>query len=880
MASDITVGQAADIPTTERAATSRAAERVVGVPGRRSISPQEPVDERLAKIWSDPPGFWGWFRALQNDALGGRIMAASFIFFLLGGIMALLMRTQLILPENDFMGPQTFNELFTMHGSVMMFLFAVPMLEGFAIYLMPFVLGNREMPFPRLGQFSFYTFVLGGILFLSSFLFAAVPDAGWFAYTPLSGPEYSRGLSLDFWLLGLGVAELAAIAAGAEIAIAILRMRAPGMTLSRMPMLAWAYLLTAFMILLAFTTLLIASLMLELDRKAGTQFFDPATGGSPILWQHLFWIFGHPEVYIQFVPAAGMVSMIVPVFARHRLIGYNYIVIALIATAFLSFALWAHHMFTAGLPQVAMSLFSVASIQIGLPAGIQIFAWISTIFFGRPVWTTAFRYIIGFLVTFVLGGISGIMVGVVPLDWQVHDSYFVVAHFHYVLIGGVTFPLLAAFYYWFPIFTGRRLSERMGAWNFWFTFLGFHIAFFPMHIVGLLGMPRRVYTYQEGIGWDIYNQISTIGAYILAIGILLFVINVIRSLRSDEKVEPNPWGADSLEWATAIPAPNYGFAELPIVQSRHPLWDEESIRQEEELEPHRKEANMAIRRMLQDLAGWPLTWRAALTTSAIDAVPTEVFRVSGPSIWPMVTGVGLIIIFASEIFTLRILVLSGAITVLVGLIGWHWPDRIGTTERELEFERQHGIPVYPNGSPIINRWAMTIMILLIATCTILFIFSYFYITLDHVEWPMDNIESPGLILPAIGSVAVIAAAAAMYWANRSITRGAVGAMRVGLALAFIFGGVAAGVLVYDLTQVSFSHSINAYGSLYWTLTIFLIALLLGGLMQNLFTQVWSWFGRYSAREHVAVDIGGMYWYAMIVFWLMLAGTVYLAPYIL
>lgn len=871
MAKDLAFGPSAEHPHANTVQTGD---------GRNVISPEEPINERLEKIWADPPGFTGWFRALQNDALGARIMSTAFAFFLLGGIMAILMRTQLLWGESEFLSPQTFNELFTMHGSTMMYLFAVPMLEGFAIFLLPFVLGNREMPFPRLGQFSYFTFVLGGILFFSSFLFGAVPDAGWFAYVPLSGPEYSRGLPLDFWLLGLGVAEVAAIAAGAEIAIAIVRMRAPGMTLSRMPVIAWAYLVTAIMILFAFTTLLIASLMLELDRKIGTQFFNPAAGGSAILWQHLFWIFGHPEVYIQFIPATGMISMITPVFARHRLVGYNYIVIALIATAFLSFALWVHHMFTAGLPQVAMSFFSIASIMIGIPAGIQIFAWISTILFGRPIWTTAFHYVVGFLVTFVLGGISGIMVGVVPFDWQVHDSYFVVAHFHYVLIGGVTFPIFAALYYWFPLFTGRRLSERVGKWNFWLTFTGFHITFFPMHIVGLLGMPRRVYTYQPGIGWEIYNQISTIGAYIIAAGVLLFIINVFRSLAAGEKVDSNPWKADSLEWATAIPAPNYGFAELPIVQSRHPLWDEQSIRQEEELEEHRREKNVAIRSMLQDLAGWPLTWRAALTTSAIDARPTEVFRVSGPSIWPVVTSCGVILMFAAEIFTLRTLVLSGAVATIVGLIGWHWPDHIESTEREVEFERKHNIPVYPNGSPTVSRWSMGLMILLITTCCALFVFSYFYITLSHGAWPMDNIAPPSLILPAIGTIAVLAAAAAMYWANQRIARGELAAMRVGLALAFIFGAIAAGVLIYDLRQVPFAHSLNAYASLYWTLTIFLIAILVGGLAQNLFTQIWSWFGRYTAREHVAVDIGAIYWYATIGFWLLLAGTVYVSPYIL
>ncbi|MCB0073198.1 MAG: cbb3-type cytochrome c oxidase subunit I, partial [Caldilineaceae bacterium] len=491
----------------------------------RVLSPAEPLHQQLSDRWADPPGFFGWFRSLQNDALGGRIMGTAFLFFLTGGILALLMRVQLFRAENSFLSPDTYNELFTMHGSTMMYLFAVPMLEGFAIFLLPFMLGNREMPFPRLGQFSFFTFLLGGILFYTSFLFHAVPDTGWFAYVPLSGPAYSPGLPLDFWLLGLGVAEVAAIAAGVEIVIAVARMRAPGMGLGKMPILAWAYLITALAILFAFTTLLIASLLLELDRKIGTQFFNPNLGGSVLLWQHLFWIFGHPEVYIQFIPATGFVSTIVPVFVRRPLLGYNYIVMALIATGVMSFALWVHHMFTVGLPQIAMSFFAAASILIAIPAGIQIFAWIATIWYGKPIWRTPFLFVMGFIITFVIGGLSGVMVGVVPFNWQVHDSYFIVAHFHYVLIGGVLFPIFAALYYWIPLFTAKMLNERLGRWNFWLVFIGFHITFFPMHISGFLGMPRRVYTYDAGLGWEIYNQLSTIGAFILALGVLLFIIN-------------------------------------------------------------------------------------------------------------------------------------------------------------------------------------------------------------------------------------------------------------------------------------------------------------------------------------------------------------------
>ncbi|MCB0083549.1 MAG: cbb3-type cytochrome c oxidase subunit I, partial [Caldilineaceae bacterium] len=398
---------------------------------------------------------------------------------------AILMRTQLIGPELNFIGPDRYNELFTMHGSTMMYLVIVPLFEGFAIFLLPILLGNREMPFPRLGVFSYFTFVMGGILFYVSYLFNTVPDAGWFAYVPLSGAEFSPGIALDFWLLALGVAEVAAIAAGVEIIITVMRMRAPGMTLARMPVLAWALLVTAFAILFAFTPLFVGSMMLEMDRKFSTQFFDPSAGGSAVLWQHLFWIFGHPEVYIQFIPAVGMISMIVPVFSRNRLVGYSYVVIAILATGFISFALWAHHMFTAGLPQISMFFFSVASILVGIPAGVQIFAWIATIWGGKPVWKTPFLFVMGFFFIFVLGGITGIMVGAVPFDWQVHDSYFIVAHLHYVLIGGSIFPIFAAFYYWIPKIHGKMMNERLGKWNFWLMFVGFNLTFGPMHILGL-----------------------------------------------------------------------------------------------------------------------------------------------------------------------------------------------------------------------------------------------------------------------------------------------------------------------------------------------------------------------------------------------------------
>jgi cytochrome c oxidase subunit I+III len=836
-----------------------------------SPGPAYESKDPLERQWADPPGLLGWLSAVQNDAVAGRIIGTAFVLFLLGGINALLIRWQLIVPENTFIGPQTFNGLFTMHGSTMMYLFVVPIVEGFAILVLPFMLGNREMPFPRLGAFSYFTFVMGGLLFYASFLLGTVPDAGWFAYPPLSGPEFSPGLPMDFWVLALGVAEVAAIAAGVEIIIAILRMRAPGMTLGRMPLYAWAMLITAFMILFAFTPLIVASLLLELDRNLGMQFYDPTAGGSSLLWQHLFWIFGHPEVYIQFLPATGMLSMIIPVFSRRPIAGYTFVVAALIATAFISFGLWAHHMFTVGLPQVATTFFAAASTMVAVPAGVQVFAWLATIWGGRPVFKTPFLFVLGFFFIFVLGGLTGVMVAVVPFDLQVHDSYFVVAHFHYVLIGGVTFPLFGALYYWLPKYSGRLLNETLGRWNFWLMFIGFNVAFFPMHIVGLLGMPRRVYTYQPGLGWDIYNLISTIGAFMLALGILVFVWNFFSSVfnGSGEPAGDNPWNADTLEWSTASPPINYGFGVLPIIRSRHPLWEQESLHEGDE----------RTVKLLDALAKWPTQWRAALVTSMVEARPEEIFRVSGPSIWPFVTAVGVIIIFGAEIFTNRFLVAAGVLVTVIGVIAWNWPTQAPISEEEEEaFEREHGIPVRTSGSRAVAKGGMLLTILLIWIALGCFLFSYFYLRLENTVWPLGNIPLPNWPLAVISAVLLLLSGGATYWAVGSIRAGKQHHLRLGLAAAFILGVLALGVQLFDYSQLNFDWQINAYGSLFYTLGGFAFVVFIGGLIMSAITQFWSWQGQYTARRHSTVENVSLYWYAMIAAWVVIFATLYGAPY--
>lgn len=826
--------------------------------------------EALDRVWSDPPpSLVGRLKALQNDVIGGRIMATAFSFFLVAGLLALLMRLQLAFPQNALVDPQTFNSLFTMHGSTMMYIFSVPMLEGLAILLLPSMLGNRELPFPRLGVFSYFTLILGGILFFSSYLLGTVPDAGWFAYVPLSGPEFSPGLALDFWLLALGVAEVAAIAAGVEIAIAILRMRTPGMSLSRMPLYGWAMLVTAFSILFAFVPLIVGSLLLELDRKIGTQFFNPELGGSPVLWQHLFWIFGHPDVYIQFLPATGAMAMIIPVFSRQRIQGYSWIAVAMISTGFLSFALWVHHMFAVGLPQITLGIFSAASILIAIPTGVQIFAYLATILSGRPVWRTPFLFAVGFLVIFVLGGITGVMLGVVPFNWQAHDSYFIVAHLHYVLLGGVVFPIFAALYYWLPKFTGRMLDERLGKWNFWLMFIGVHVTFFPQHVLGLWGMPRRVYTYPVGFGWDFLNLLSTVGSFIIALGVLLFIINFFYMLRLGKPAGSNPWGADSLEWSVPSPPPKYSYSVLPSIRSRHPLWDQTNLEAD----------NEPTRRVVQGLARWPLNWRAALVSSALESRPMEIFRVSGPSLWPFVAAVGLVVVFAAEIFSLRVVALGGLAIFIVSIVGWNWPDEAPTSTAEEEaFEKEVGIPVRPYGSRVVSRSGMWLTLMLLGIALGSFILSYFYIRLESEVWPQDNIQLPNLLWPAIGTVPLLLNWFVMSRAVRAVREGRQMALRIGLLIGFVLGALALGALIYDFSQLGFDWQLNAYGSVFYGLGAFLMLVLIVGLGISLFTQFWAWRGLYGPTRHVAVENAALYWQGMIIFWLVTVGVLYLSPY--
>jgi cytochrome c oxidase subunit 1 len=614
---------------------------------------------RLAHTWGTRKGIIGTLSTVDHKIIGRRYIITAFIFLFLGGLAAVAMRVQLARPESGLIGPDLYNQLFTMHGTTMMFLFGVPIGEAFAVFLLPLMLGTRNIAFARLNAYSYYVYLFGGAMIWVAFMLNIGPDVGWFAYVPLSGPEFSPGKRVDFWAQMITFTEVAGIAVAVQIVVTVFKMRAPGMTLDRIPLFVWAELVNAFIIIFALPAVVTASVMLIMDRLVGTHFFNPAEGGDALLYQHLFWFFGHPEVYIIFIPATGWVSAIVVTFSRRQAFGYIPLVLSMIATGFLSFGLWVHHMFTTGLPQLGASFFTASSMLIAIPNGIQIFCWIATLWDGRPVFRTPLLFVMGFFFIFVAGGLSGIMLASVPIDAQVHDTMFVVAHFHYVLIGGNVFPLLGAVYYWFPKFTGRMMSERLGKWHFWLAFIGFNITFFPMHISGLMGMPRRVYTYLPEMGWGNLNLVSTLGAAMLFTSFVIFLVNVVVSARRGALAGPNPWDAGTLEWATSSPPSPQNFDRIPVVTNREPLW--------------------AHRNTLPVAAGLSVENREVII-STVTAGRADLKESSPePSIWPFLAAIATTVTFIGSIFTPWAIVWGGLPTMIT-LLGWFWPKGIKEDE--------------------------------------------------------------------------------------------------------------------------------------------------------------------------------------------------------
>jgi cytochrome c oxidase subunit 1 len=625
-------------------------------PDSRDTDVELPLMERqLANVWSTPRSIFGALATVDHKIIGRRYIITAFVFLALGGILGMLIRLQLARPEARVLGPDRYDQVFTIHGANMMFLFAVPVMEAMGVYLVPLMVGTRNIAFPRLNAFSYWMYLAGGILLWAAFLLDMGPDIGWFAYVPLSGPQYGAGKRADMWAQMITFTEVAALAVAVEIVVTVFKQRAPGMSLDRIPLFVWSMLVASFLVIGALPAIMVSSTSLILDRLVGTHFYNVAEGGDVLLWQHLFWFFGHPEVYIIFVPAVGMVSTIVATFARRPTFGYLPLVLAVIATGILAFGLWVHHMFTTGLPRLGESFFTASSMAIAVPNGIQIFCWLITLWEGRPILKTPLLFVYAFVVTFVIGGLTGVMVASVPFDTQVHDTYFVVAHFHYVLIGGAVFPLMGAIYYWYPKIVGRMMSERLGRWVVGLVFVGFNLTFFPMHLLGLNGMPRRIYTYQSEMQWGSTNLFVSLSACVLALGFLLFFYDAIRSARKGPPAGDNPWDAGTLEWATTSPPPDYNFAYIPVVTSAYPLWDE--------------------REALPVATGLRLDRREIVVSTVGDARPEA--RESSPrnSIWPFWTAIATSIMLIFSVFS-PWAVIWGSVPIAVALIGWFWPKGV------------------------------------------------------------------------------------------------------------------------------------------------------------------------------------------------------------
>ncbi len=587
-------------------------------------------------------GILRWVTTVNHKDIGVLYLVTAFTFFLVGGIESLLIRLQLGEPNNTLLSPEAYNQIFTMHGTTMIFLFVMPLMAGFGNYVVPLMIGARDMAFPRLNALSYWLFLFGGLLLYSSFLLGGAPDAGWFAYAPLTSTQYSPTHGMDFWVLGILMTGVGSTVGSLNFVVTILNLRAPGMKMTKMPMFVWQQLVTSFIILFALPSLTVAATLLFLQRNFSAPFYLAPQGGDPLLWQHLFWFFGHPEVYILILPAFGIISEVLPVFSRKPIFGYSAVAYSGVAIGFLGFTVWAHHMFAVGLNPIADAIFSLDSMIIAIPTSVKIFNWIATIWGGKINFKAPFLFAVGFIAMFIIGGLSGVSLATVPIDFQVEDTYYVVAHLHYVLFGGSVFAIFAGIYYWFPKITGRLLSDRVGKLHFWIMFIGFNLTFFPMHILGLLGMPRRIYTYGSQYGWDTLNLLETIGAFIIALSILTFLWNLFTSLRGGEKAGNDPWDAHTLEWTTTSPPPAYNFAAIPTVHSRRPFWDQKY--------PH-----------LADEKNTPAT-PAAPAIAAIPHLPAGSFN-------PIIIALGLAATFYAMIFMLPLAII-GIVIVLVGIIGW------------------------------------------------------------------------------------------------------------------------------------------------------------------------------------------------------------------
>jgi cytochrome c oxidase subunit I+III len=616
---------------------------------------------RLEQIWEEPSGLLGWLTTTDHKRIGLLYFFTTLAFFGAGGIEALLMRTQLEGPNGHVLSPSAYNQAMTMHGVTMIFLFVIPMTTGaFGNYLLPLMIGARDMAFPRMNALSYWLFLGSGLFIYSGLFMGQAPNAGWFDYVPLALRSYDPGRNIDFYALGLIFNSVSTTAAAINFIVTIFKLRAPGMSLNRMPLFCFAMLAVSFSLLFALPALTLDLTFLELQRALGFHFFDPAHGGDPLLWQHLFWIFGHPEVYIIILPAFGIATSIIPTFSRRKMVAFPLVAIAELLVAFIGFGVWTHHMFTTGLPTITLIFFAAASMVVVIPSTIQVYAWTVTVTMGRPEFRAPLLFIGGFIAFFVLGGLSGIMFAAIPFDQATTDTYFVVAHFHFIIFGAAVFPILGGMYYWFPKVTGRMYHEGWAKASFWVSFVGTALTFFPMHIVGLLGMTRRVYTYPSGLGWDSYNLAETVGAFILAAGLLMIFLNLAVSRFRGAPAGPDPFHGGTLEWATSSPPPPYNFAVIPAVRSAYPNWD----RADRADDQRRLEQGDLV------LAEGHETPASTVRDGLFD----EVLEMPSESPWPLVLAICVSLIFVMLLTTHYAVAGLFAILAALSLAAWHWPE--------------------------------------------------------------------------------------------------------------------------------------------------------------------------------------------------------------